>query len=1131
MPPHRRFAVSMLVICLLLGVSLSPAQTPAPTQPTAPVEQPTVPAAPAHDVEGPIRPETVTRRKDAVQKRLEMLEHLLLSPEEAEAMKVTLAQQVKVLAALEAAFQKSTAYTTQLETLPHQVEALNAERQKLAVRPPQPLPEVNEKLRLDYETRLQSTRAGLDGLRKELTAGEFRLGTIAKEIEQRVIARTQIEKDLLALRNDVANATEQTPLLLERLALFDLRQQLQQAEIDMLEGEREWLTKQGPLLDAQLGLAQTRYAVLQQDLDAIKAALGQVMSQESVTLTSTEEDIVRRLLRTTDSAEMLMLKVQLETIKLRQSTAAYRQQVNLLGDQMSAQEKRNEREQQEAEHLESLVKKYARGERIAQRLQAAFTRIRRVKAQFDAEQTKALEVDLDALTEEEIALDEQLYEFDHSAETRLRDVAEAQRARVQKVLDEQKAALRERKQSLDALVQEQTKLLTLRREYKRILEEGDRFVLAKLFWLRDGQTIGRRTLRDAVAGAMITANRVQASVGAALALIPLGQAGAVRFWVLVALAGIGLPWVALWGSTRLRSWIISFLATDSTEAFGTRSAVAALIVIQTAIWPAYLMLVAWAWPRIIVEQQALDQELSLLASVQWSALVLWGWLVARALLRPQGWMQRYWGLSSEVRKALQQTVTVGCLATLVFLVPRHILVHAPGGPEAVAGSLALARLCFTAFQIVLLGLVLVMGRRGSQLMTAVLTRSREAHGVVWRYWPLVYLIILAGVSTALGLDLLGYNYASQALWLKSGEALLILLALAWVDHAINTVIDRLIARQQPVHEDAFAPLPLSVWTSLHKFRPLGRVALGLLAFLVLEHVYGISAGLLSILDHVHVFEVGRTKDGELLWLTLKDIAAALLILVGTGLFVRCLPSICDAALFPRVRWDAGLRYTFLTLSRYAFIFLGLWWGLSAVRMNWSSIQWIVAAVSVGVGFGLQEIVSNFVSGLILLVERPIRVDDIVTVGDQTGTVKRITIRATAIQNADNQTVIIPNKEFIARMVTNWTLGDTYVRLVLSVGVAYGSNLDLVQRLLTETVGSHPRVLTTPPPAIFLRAFGDHALQWEISCFVPRPQDRTATAHDLLLQIDQVFRQHAIAIPFPQQDVHLRSADATLVIQP
>jgi uncharacterized membrane protein len=132
-------------------------------------------------------------------------------------------------------------------------------------------------------------------------------------------------------------------------------------------------------------------------------------------------------------------------------------------------------------------------------------------------------------------------------------------------------------------------------------------------------------------------------------------------------------------------------------------------------------------------------------------------------------------------------------------------------------------------------------------MTTVLARSREAHGFAWRYWPLVYLAILAGGSTAVALDLLGYHYASQALWLRAGEALLIVLALAWIDHAINTVIDRLIARQQPEHEGSLTPLAPSLWTLLHKFRPLVRVALVLLALLVLEHVYGISAGLLSIL--------------------------------------------------------------------------------------------------------------------------------------------------------------------------------------------------------------------------------------------------------------------------------------------
>jgi len=181
------------------------------------------------------------------------------------------------------------------------------------------------------------------------------------------------------------------------------------------------------------------------------------------------------------------------------------------------------------------------------------------------------------------------------------------------------------------------------------------------------------------------------------------------------------------------------------------------------------------------------------------------------------------------------------------------------------------------------------------------------------------------------------------------------------------------------------------------------VILGPSGLLVLEHVYGIHQGLLGILDSVSLLEVGRSKNGQVLWLTLQDVVMALVILAGAIVVVRHLPSLCEAGLFPHVRWDAGLRYAFLTLGRYAILFLALWWSLSVVHLNWSSIQWIIAAVSVGVGFGLQEAVSNFVSGLILLLERPIRVDDIVMVGDQTGVVKHVTIQETAIQNGDNQT--------------------------------------------------------------------------------------------------------------------------------
>jgi len=408
-------------------------------------------------------------------------------------------------------------------------------------------------------------------------------------------------------------------------------------------------------------------------------------------------------------------------------------------------------------------------------------------------------------------------------------------------------------------------------------------------------------------------------------------------------------------------------------------------------------------------------------------------------------------------------------------------------------------------------------------MAALLARSRQTHGLLWRHWPLLYLVLLAALGLAFALDVLGFHYASSILWLRVGLALLVLLVVVWLDYRLSVLLDRLAGQQ--------GPMSPNLWAWLDKGPPIIRVGLGLSGLLVLAHIYGIRQGPLELLDSVALLEVGRNREGQILWLTLRDVVQAVLIIASTAVVVRHLASICEVLLFPRVRWDAGLRYTFLTLSRYVLLFVALWWSLSVVHLNWSSIQWIIAAVSVGVGFGLQEVVSNFVSGLILLLERPIRVGDIVTVGDQSGVVKHITIRATAIQNADNQTVIIPNKEFIAHRVTNWTLGDTHIRLVLPVGVAYGSDMDLVKRLLTETLSTHPRVLTTPPPTVFLHALGEHAVQWEASCFVSRPQDRPAAAHDLLLQIEQTFRQHGIAIPFPQQDIHVRSVDAALVIQP
>jgi potassium efflux system protein len=186
-------------------------------------------------------------------------------------------------------------------------------------------------------------------------------------------------------------------------------------------------------------------------------------------------------------------------------------------------------------------------------------------------------------------------------------------------------------------------------------------------------------------------------------------------------------------------------------------------------------------------------------------------------------------------------------------------------------------------------------------------------------------------------------------------------------------------------------------------------------------------------------------------------------------------------------------------------------------------------MTVGLGFGLQEIFANFVSGLILLFERPIRIGDTVSVGTVDGTVTRIRIRATTITNWDRKELVIPNKEFVTGQVMNWTLSDSTLRIIVPVGIAYGSDTELAERLLYEVGRQTPRVLEEPKPRVWFTGFGDSSLIFELRVFVPSVDDLLRTRHRLHMAIDAEFRKAGIEIAFPQRDIHLRSISAALPV--
>ncbi|MEO1574996.1 MAG: mechanosensitive ion channel domain-containing protein, partial [Pseudomonadota bacterium] len=214
----------------------------------------------------------------------------------------------------------------------------------------------------------------------------------------------------------------------------------------------------------------------------------------------------------------------------------------------------------------------------------------------------------------------------------------------------------------------------------------------------------------------------------------------------------------------------------------------------------------------------------------------------------------------------------------------------------------------------------------------------------------------------------------------------------------------------------------------------------------------------------------------------------------------------------------------VTLGGYVGFVVAIILGLALSGVNLRGFAIVLGALGVGIGFGLQNIVNNFVSGLILLFERPIKSGDFVSVGDVEGIVKRIRIRSTEIESLDRRNIIVPNSELIATQVTNWVLHDPFGRLTLNIGVAYGSDTERVRDLLESVATEHPEVITkgpAPPPRALFMGFGDSALDFELRVWIRNIEKRFGVTSDLNFAIDRAFRDHAIEIPFPQRDLHLR----------
>lgn len=281
---------------------------------------------------------------------------------------------------------------------------------------------------------------------------------------------------------------------------------------------------------------------------------------------------------------------------------------------------------------------------------------------------------------------------------------------------------------------------------------------------------------------------------------------------------------------------------------------------------------------------------------------------------------------------------------------------------------------------------------------------------------------------------------------------------------------------------------------------------------------------LTLFDSVVLWSTSDASlpTGELMDITLSMLMLALLIVAVTLLITRHLPPLINVVLLEWTHVTPGSRYAAGMLLQYLIIGIGFSNALAILGFQWEKVQWLVAALGVGIGFGLQEIVANFISGLIVLFERPIRVGDIIQAGETTGTVVNINPRATVIETFEGKEVMIPNKDLITGTVTNWSLSSSQLRVVVPVGVAYGSNVDEAMALLKSIAADHPEVLKDPEPYVTFEDFGDNALVLWLRCYALDDYLRIGT--ELRQRVYREFNAVGISIAFPQRDVHLDASD-------
>jgi len=593
--------------------------------------------------------------------------------------------------------------------------------------------------------------------------------------------------------------------------------------------------------------------------------------------------------------------------------------------------------------------------------------------------------------------------------------------------------------------------------------------------------------------------------------------------------------IARLGATVQRSYAAGFTPTIRVVLLTTLCALPAPAI----LWFLAMRLVAWPGTTDFVRAFSGGMKTT---AVAWLTIAL-----VRQALRRQGLAEAHFGYPSlacaQVRGVLWRMAAIGIPASFAAAWAEGLgsvpIIASVGRAAFILGMLCLCR----AVQVI------AHPDRGLMPMGRDDDEVDEFHRRLRRIWYAAACIV--PLIPAL-LSASGYHYTALQLSLRIDHTVWVLLAFSLVRsllmRALITARQRLLMEQarHPAATDdsAAATKPNAPAMTLAAIDRQSRSLVnGFGALALALGVWWVWADMLpavKFLDRWQLYsntvttsETTTNADGSLKtqevtrlrWITAANFVRAAIILLMATIIGRNLPGLLEIACLQWLPIDSGARYAATTVARYVIHLATIIAVCHAVGLQWASIQWLAAAVTVGLGFGLQEIFANFISGLILLFERPIRVGDTVTIGDVTGRVSRIRSRATTIVDGDRKELIVPNKEFITGKLMNWTLSDDVLRTVVRIGLNHDADVPKAARLLRDIATRNALVLRDPEPSVVCTKLGEQ-LEIELGVFSKGMSSLSPLRHSLNVAVLEGFHEAGISLACSQREIVLRSYEAT-----